>query len=64
MNYNRNDMKFIKVTDSETAHKLRYEGFTEIPSSESGVYMFINDGKKLTFDAERYGAVYTNILSV
>ena len=64
MDYKKNEMKFIKVTNIETAHKLRYEGFTEIPSSESGVYMFINDGKKLTFDAERYGAVYTNILSV
>lgn len=64
MNYKKNDMKFIKVSNKETAHKLRYEGFTEIPSTEKDTYIFINDGKKLTFDAEEYGAVYTNILCV
>ena len=64
MDYKNNTMKFMKVTNSETAHKLRYEGFTEIPSTESGVYIFVNDGKKLSFDAEQYGAVYTNILCI
>jgi hypothetical protein len=64
MDYRKNDMKFIKVTDTETAHKLRYEGFTEIPSTENDTYIFINDGKKLTFDAEKFGAIYTNILCV
>ena len=52
------------MTNEETARKLRYEGFTEIPSSESGIYVFVNDGKILTFDAEKYGAIYTNILCV
>ncbi len=64
MDYKNNEMKFIKVTNSETAHKLRYEGFTEIASTESGVYIFVNDGNKLTFDAEKCGAVYTNILCI
>ena len=57
-------MKFINVTNEETAHKLRYEGFTEIASLESGTFVFLNDGKKLTFDVEKYGAVYTNILCI
>lgn len=56
-------MNFIKTRDKETAEKLRYEGFQEIPSNDSGVYMFINNGKKLGFDVEQYGAVYTNILN-
>ena len=64
MDYKKNDMKFIKVTNIETAHKLRYEGFTEIPSTEPDTFIFINDGEKLTFDVENYGAVYTNILYV
>lgn len=64
MNYKNNNMKFIKVTNIETAHKLRYEGFTEITSFEPDTFVFINDGKKLTFDVEKYGAVYTNILCV
>ena len=64
MDYKNNNMKFIKVTDTETAHKLRHEGFTEIPSLEPGVFFFLNDGKKLTFDVEKYGAIYTNIFCI
>ena len=64
MNYKNNNMKFIKVTNFETANKLRYEGFTEVTSFEPGTFVFINDGKKLSFDAEKYGAVYTNILCI
>lgn len=64
MEYKNNNMKFIKVSNKETAHKLRYEGFTEIPSTEAGIYIFLNDGKRLAFDAEKFGAVYTNILCI
>lgn len=64
MDYRKNEMKFIKVTDVETARKLRYEGFTEITSFGSDTFVFLNDGEKLTFDVEECGAVYTNILCV
>lgn len=62
MDYRKPNMKFIKTVNTETAHKLRYEGFTEITEPGSKSFCFINDGKKLTFDAEKYDAVYTNIL--
>jgi hypothetical protein len=61
---NKLDMKFIKVTHLETAHKLRYEGFTELPSQTEGEYIFLNNGKKLKFNVEEFGGVYTNILNI
>ena len=62
MDYRKPEKKFIKVSDKETADKLRYLGFTEITESSSSTYCFINDGKKLTFDVENFGGVYTNIM--
>lgn len=62
MDYRRNDMKFIKTTSVETAHKLRYEKFTEIPSQNEGEFVFLNDGVKLNFDVEKFDGVYTNVL--
>ena len=59
---NKTDMKFLRTDNEETAHKLRYEGYTELPQQSRGVFCFINDGKKLNFDAEKCGCVYTNIL--
>ena len=64
MDYRKQDKKFIRVVDSETAHKLRYEGFTEIPSQNPNEYIFINDGKRLLFDVEQYGGIYTDILTI
>lgn len=61
---NRETMKFIRTDSEETAYKLRYEGYTELPQQSLGVYCFMNDGKKLNFDAEKYGCVYTNILCI
>lgn len=61
---NRETMKFIITDSEETAHKLRYECYTELPQQSRGVYCFMNDGKKLNFDAEKYGCVYTNILCI
>lgn len=61
MDYNKHDMKFIVTTDSETADKLKYAGFSVINVVEDK-FIFLNDGKKLTFDVEKYNAVYTNIL--
>jgi len=58
------DMKFIRVTHKETAHKLRYEQYTELPSQIPGEYIFLNDGKKLKFDVEQFGGIYTNILNI
>lgn len=59
---NKTSMNFIKTSDQETAERLRKLGFTEITEPNSSTFCFINDGKKLTFDAEKYDAVYTNLL--
>lgn len=64
MDYNKNDMRFLCTTDEETANKLRCEGFIEITEPGSTKYKFINNGNKLTFDLEKHGGVYTNILNV
>ena len=61
---NKMDKKFIITTSTETAHKLRYEDYTELPSQTPGEYVFLNDGKKLKFDVEKYDGIYTNILSI
>ncbi len=61
MDYNKQDKKFIVTTDSETADKLKYAGFVEIEKRDDK-YIFLNNGKKLTFDAEKYNATFTNIL--
>ena len=62
MDYRKQNMNFIITTDSETADKLRYAGFIELTQQDNGKFCFINDGKKLTFDVEKYDAVYTNLL--
>ena len=62
MDYNKKEYKFIKVTNRETRDKLISLGFTEITEPSSSAYCFINDGKKLTFNVENYGGVYTNII--
>lgn len=62
MDYRKKEYKFIKVANSETRDKLISLGFTEITEPSSSTYCFINDGKKLTFDVENFGGVYTNII--
>lgn len=62
MDYRKTEYKFLKTSNKETADKLRSLGFTELTESSSSTFCFINDGKKLTFDAEKNDAVYTNIL--
>ena len=64
MDYKKPNMNFIITTSSETRDKLKYEGFTEIPQQVNGTFYFLNDGKKLTFDAEKENCVYTNILHI
>lgn len=64
MDYRRNDMKFIVTKNKETAHKLRYEKFTEIPSQNKDEFVFLNDGAKLNFDVEKFDGVYTNVLCI
>lgn len=64
MDYRKKEYNFIKTTDHETADKLRTLGFTELVQPENGVFCFINDGKKLTFDTEKENCVYTNILHI
>lgn len=59
---NNEDKKFIRTDSLETAHKLKYEGYTEITEPGSKYYCFLNDGNKLNFDAEENGIVYTNLL--
>ena len=62
MDYRKTEYKFIKTSDAETADKLRTLGFTEITEPSSSIYCFINDGKKLTFDVEKFEGIYTNII--
>ena len=62
MDYRKTEYKFLKTSNKETADKLRNLGFTELTESSSSTFCFINDGKKLTFDAEKDDAIYTNIL--
>ena len=62
MDYKKTEYKFLKTSNKETADKLRSLGFTELTEPSSSTFCFINDGKKLTFDAEKYDAFYTNIL--
>ena len=64
MNYTINEMKFIRAQDIETAHKLRYEKYTEITEPGSDTFLFLNDGKKLNFDAELNNCIYTNKLYI
>ena len=64
MNETRKDMKFIKTHSSDVAEKFRLLGFTEIPGSNSSVFCFMNDGKKITFDVDANDYVYTNILCI
>lgn len=59
---NKSSMNFIKTSDQETAERLRKLGFTEITEPNSSTFCFINDGKKLTFNAKENGCVYTNVL--
>lgn len=62
MDYRKPEKKFIRVSDKETRDKLITLGFTEITEPSSSTYCFINNGKKLTFDVEKFGGVYTNIM--
>ena len=59
---NKENMKFIRTSNKETANKLRYAGFTELTEQTNGTYCFLNDGKKLNFDVEKFDGVYTNIM--
>lgn len=56
------NMKFIKTSDQEMIKQLRISGFTEIGETNDGVHCFVNDGRKLMFDTEKYKYFYTNIL--
>ena len=59
---NKTNMKFLITDKEEMANRLRYEGYTELPAQSRGMYCFLNDGKKLTFNAEENGIVFSNIL--
>lgn len=61
---NKLNMKFIWTNNTETAHKLRYEQYTELTDPDDVTHIFLNDGKKLNFDAEKNGCVYSNKLFV
>ena len=62
MDYRKTDKKFIITTSKETRDKLLYLGFTEITEPSSSTYCFLNDGKKLTFDVEESGIIFSNIM--
>lgn len=52
---------FIRTTDKETADKLRNLGFKEIKTSESNVFMFVNDKTVTQFSSDK-NISYTNNL--
>ena len=54
--------KFICTKDVETAHKLRYLGLYEVQQPNDKIFVFVNNGIKLPFSAEKNGCVYTNNL--
>ena len=56
------NMKFIKTSDPEAVKHLRLSGFTEIGEPADGMYCFLNNGCKLTFDVESHKVLYTNML--
>lgn len=62
MDYKKSDKKFIKTSNKDTAKKLQELGFTELPQTEANLFCFLNDGRKLTFDVEKFNGVYTNII--
>lgn len=53
---------FIYTKDTETAHKLRSLGLYEVQQSNKELFVFVNNGIKLPFSAEKNGCVYTNNL--
>ena len=58
----KSDMKFIKTSDKTMREKLILAGFTEIGEPVNGLYCFINNGNKLTFDIGNKDVFYTNVL--
>ena len=61
----QNGKNFIRTTDINTYKQLLECGFKEIPSSENGVYVFINDSKSLNFNKIDDSKIsYTNVLCV
>lgn len=59
---NKTDMKFLRTDNIEAAERLRLLGFTEITEPNSSTFCFMNNGKKLTFDADELRVVYSNTL--
>lgn len=54
---------FIKTTDENTRNTLIEEGFQELPSAETGVYVFLNCNKmQFSFDVDISKLHYTNVL--
>jgi len=53
---------FIYTQDKETANELRNLGLYEVQQSNESIYVFVNNGIRLPFNAEKNGCVYTNNL--
>ena len=54
---------FIKTTDENTRDTLIKEGFQELPSAETGVYVFLNCNKmQFSSDVDISKLHYTNVL--
>lgn len=53
---------FIYTQDRETANKLRALGLYEVQQSNESVFVFVNSGIKLPFNAEKNDCIYTNNL--
>lgn len=54
---------FVKTSDSDTAEKLKTNGFTEV-SKEGEFFVFLNDGKQNFSKDDNKKMIHTNILNV
>ena len=60
-NKNKQNAKFITTFNVDTAALLRHIGFKELPKTESGYFIFLNEPKKITFE-KLDDVVYTSTL--
>lgn len=54
---------FVKTSDSDTAEKLKANGFTEV-SKEGEFFVFLNDGKQLFSKEDDKKVILTNVISI
>lgn len=56
-------MNFIVTQDIDSRTALLSHGFTEVPSMNKDIFVFVNEPKKLNFDYDNLKIVFTNKLT-